>query len=732
MPRVPSAALMIPVSMLVLSFAATAQEPEPVFQVTEFLEPLRRHDGALAAAAARIESLRAAAEPSSETEAEKRGEDFRAAGEAFVKEGREFAKTFDAFLHGDTRRGLDLEVDLVRDGVSRAHEALACYRELVDAPFVAVDDAARASLMTNLDGVIEEELRARIVARLEAEGLRDIVDARSWEEARRLTLARLKRRVKTGVEDEAERVFGMRFNDRRSFQRALRRRVDREVERQVARLIVRLTSSQLVIEVAGSIIVGWVKDQLWNHVWPRIRESFRQKGRHESRLARSVATMRAARAGLMELPRDARMQDVEARIRDCCATVAAARYLRRDLERSEKAEMLAELEVEITWLQKGVSFTRKRFLMHKEALVHRLKVDREILEEILAEFEKLLREVEVPVWAEGKTFYLRPFQKFTEEGIVPTGFQAGASAAAYLLGSSTSLAYVDEVEAEKFREKLRKREHADAELPVFELSRRNPAIRRDYREPHLVRMVVDGQVRYGYRTEGRRKWVGGGGFFALAPGLHEAAITVVTGDGFRFDETVTFVTRAWPAAHEKSVETGRRTVANHRKELEEAATPERLVAVMKNLYFALGALGENLGAYGRARPDELVALVRERVETAVLLHELGDGGERKDEILVSRLSDDVYRCRRIGNVAAYAVARQACAIADAVAVAERKFDVHNMSRLTESLAHLAISSSNDVSAAREYLEAWMQWHLVSRPNTDVERERVSFPRQIAY
>ena len=698
---------------------------QPVLDTTRYIQPLQRNDANLKAIRKDIMQLRMQPDAESASELEERAAAAQKLGEKFLTEGRRFHKNVKSFLRGQTRHGLDLEIDLIRENVSQSHEMLVQYRHLVGASVTPLGDNDEVSLKRQIQILLEQELRKRIAARLNSEGLRDLILNESWLEIRNKAVTHLRDKLQKTLEQETQRVFGMAFHDRRSAQRALKQRINRHIEKEVAKMLIRITSNELVIVIAGHIVVNWLKDALWNRIWPKIRESFRGKGNLEPRVERSLKTLSDARLKLMSLKRDARLKAVEKTIKDARVTIHATRYLLKDLERAKRDALYKQMLVGIYWLEHAVSFNRKRFLMHKEAAVLRLNLDREVLEDTLKELEKILRGVDKPDFAKDKQFFLYPYERLTAEGIEK--FDTGGARSTRACGiSSITLNYIDLLEVERYRDTLRKRGSEDAELPLYDLSRKSSRIVRRYDGDYVMRTTANSQSRYTYVAAGTQRW-GGSHILGLTPGTHKIAYAVFTSDGFRYEGSFSCTTTAVTKEEARKVESYRNNVEEVKKRLANATETKDEINTMRGLYFELGSRFGTWFMWGGALPGDLEPLLTQQMQIADYLYQARYDKARSEEIYTYNMANVVERSKRVGDAKLYPLAQKAANQAEAMAASVDIKHLSGMAGMYRRLANLAIASSNDVEGALEYLEKSLDWRIRTGGKVDEARERERWP-----
>ena len=361
----------------------------PAEELTQYLGPLREHQARLEAVSAELEALAQQPSPTTADEQKAWTEQLRAVGRKGLTEGQAFARTLHSFLNAKTRHGLVEEVELIQGSMDLMVDILQRYQQMARIDPELFTPTLRDLLLAEAKTLLREELAERLEQRLELEGLKELLLSESWDEARQKVLTAARQTAEQEVEAATQRLFGLAFHDAKSARAAVRQRVHQEVQRQVTRLLVKVTSNQILIELAGSVIVDWLEHQLW----PRLKEAFREKGELEPRTTRSIETLRAARRRLFAVPPDAQLSAARAELGRAEAALNAERYLLQDLERAGErgAKLLTTVEQEREDLTRGIHLTSYRFLLHTEERVEALKEHEDALKALLALLDVLIR-----------------------------------------------------------------------------------------------------------------------------------------------------------------------------------------------------------------------------------------------------------------------------------------------------------------------------------------------------
>lgn len=280
-------------------------------------------------------------------------------GRNAIQELSAYQQTLREFIHGETRRGLFEELDLLADTTLAANQVAVKYQHLAGVPLIPLNrDALNQSKKTAAETILQLA-REEFASRFKSEGLQDILTRESWNEALETAAYHTQRKVNEFLDRETEKVFGLGFHDARSAQRALRMQMRREVRRQVAKLLVKITSNEIVIELLAGPVIRWIEGNLI----PRLREALRQKGNIPARVTRSLQTMETARMNLNRLSCNARIAEVRRCLNAAVATIHATRFLKKDIQRANAVQELNRLTDGMAHLKRTMSLARRRFLL---------------------------------------------------------------------------------------------------------------------------------------------------------------------------------------------------------------------------------------------------------------------------------------------------------------------------------------------------------------------------------
>ena len=698
--------------------AAEATPPKP--PVTKFLEPLRQHKAKLEAVGRELDRVSAEANTDADAVEE--------VGKALLVEGKAFHTTFRRFLAGETRRGLDLEIDLVRANVEAVQEMVVRYRRLAGVEIKPLTKSERDPLRRELEQMVLDELRRRVARRFESEGIRDIIESRSLREAQQRAVQNIRRKINERLDQETERVFGIAFHDKRSARRAIRARLNRAIDTQVANLLMKITSKELVIVLGTRVIAGWVKEQFWDKVVPRVREMFRGKGNLESRVERSMATMRRGRLRLMALKPDARLVNVEREMRNALRTKLAAHFLLGDLAKAGRNDLLDKLQAEIASLEKARSFTHKRFLLHKEDLVSRLATDEKVLADALLELARILKAE--PQVATGKVFFFPYYHAPTEEGPkaktpIPGGTQHWTTIYDYLF-------YVDLDRINRMRPQWERYNAPEAYMSLPELIKKGRVHPREYAKDYITKLTCAGRTLYRYHSFGarRRVTIGANYLLGLGVGIHTAQVHIVTEEGLELDLEVRFrIQPKRPITAERLAQRKKR-VDDSRAYLAKLTGEKRLQRTASHLHIIQQWLLKEIRDSGGS-PQDLMPYLVEINEKADYLLQGKPGTSGPQQYLFYKTVLATW-CEQVGTAEALALAASALAQAESHARATKlaRGRAGLVAMAARRCANMAIGVNNDIPAARAYLAKWLEWEKrAGTRKIDEAREKLWWPRK---
>ncbi|WP_417676824.1 hypothetical protein [Roseibium sp.] len=380
---IPRTAVAIFVSAAILGAGSLLAQAEPV---TEYIEPLRLQSARLDKLNALLDDM-ITGEALQNMNACKRDPAIEAAiiGRSLHVQTREFYELLRKFRRSETRRGLTEELELISKNGKLIDEMLDKHRNLKGVELPPIPDEGKERIRRQIRKAVLDYVERKLSGKLESEGLKDLLTSRSWQELHDKAVFHVERRVREEIEEETERMFGLRFHDEKSALSALRRHARRKVEQAITKLLVKITSNEILLEFAGSKILEWLEKD----IWPKIREGLRFKGHLNDRTARSIATMDAAILRLQAHKGSAKLDQVRRSLEAASATIYAARYLQRDIARAGREDLSAQLQAAITRLDHRMLRTKERFLLQREEELGSLEELELVLRDDLGELQKI-------------------------------------------------------------------------------------------------------------------------------------------------------------------------------------------------------------------------------------------------------------------------------------------------------------------------------------------------------
>ncbi|WP_269580767.1 hypothetical protein [Roseibium sp. Sym1] len=371
---------------LVLGMGASGILPVSAAPVTEYIEPLRAQHAGLVRLNTLLDEM-VAGERLQNMDACKRDPAIDAAiiGRGLHVQTREFYELLRAYRTSRTRRGLTEELDLIGQNGKLIDKMLDKHRNLKGVKLPPIPDEGKERIRREIRKAVLDYVERKLSGKLESRGLKDLLTSRSWQELHDKAVFHVERRIREEIEEETERIFGLRFHDEKSAISALRRHARRKVEQAVAKLLVKITSNEILLEFAGAKILEWLE----NDIWPRIREGLRHKGHLEERTVRSKATLEAAALRLQGHAGSARLDDVRGSLQAAAAAVHATRYLQRDLVRAGRADLKADLDGAIAALDHRMLRTEERFLLQWEEDIGSLEDLELVLRDAVNDLQKI-------------------------------------------------------------------------------------------------------------------------------------------------------------------------------------------------------------------------------------------------------------------------------------------------------------------------------------------------------
>lgn len=374
--------LLIPI---VFSLAITVSAQEPVSQYS---------------AALRQQASRSSAVADELVQMVRRGESNKS---LIVRTGRKYLAEFDnarsvveTYKNARTRFGLQSEMDdmiLMIRSIQEGRSALQTLSGNQAAVFVSNADAslARQAFETEIVPMIKD----LVDIKLGSNGLADLLTDPGFRQAASIVSNRITADVRSEVEKKLRDLTGVRIKLNLSLRDHIIHAARSFVGRRIDNMILRFAANHLFVEVFAVRLLEWIG--------PKLKEMLRPKGNLEARTARAIEGMRQRRNSLNAMTSSADMLRVRRIVAMAEDHVKANNYLRGDLERARRFELLQKLKDEEVNLQRTVNLTKGRFLMNSQ-------LAQEPLDEVVrhmtsqrAEIVSMLQKLESSISVAGNT-----------------------------------------------------------------------------------------------------------------------------------------------------------------------------------------------------------------------------------------------------------------------------------------------------------------------------------------
>lgn len=697
-------------------------------QVTKFIQPLEDHEQALQKLLEKIEQLHAVGEPADEATASKQAEEIRKAGLSLLNEAKSFRKTVARFIGGQTRRGLDHEIELIRSCTQSVSEATVRFSRL---PGVQPRDDKQIALDVIKDELVKEgkqwalkQVQARLTARFESEGVRDVINSNSLKEAKAKATDNIRKKLDEKLDETAERLTGLSFHDRRSARRALKLAINQGIEKQITKLVIRLGGGEMHVMIGKEVITRWLQDEFWEKVLPRIREQFRHKGSHEPRTDQSLASLEKARLSLMKLPNDANLDHVERAIRDTTATIEASAYLRGDLKRAGKDDLLKKLNEQIEHVERAQRITRARFLLHKEKIVLRLKGDVEVLDDAIAQLRELLKGQVPPETTLEHVYFYPQYQLPSETGAIamptPRTWTSGA------VTVFTHVNYVDLDDWERTRTSLQKYDDPLGYLPLEDYHVKR-SLAKTLKEDYIVKVTSGGKTAYVYHRMESPRSTGWGGFrqCGTTDGPASAELVLLTRSGMEMQTKVEWTVKLNDRVKDagEAYQRTKQKLEKTRAAMKEPSGHEQALATIEHLRLLQSFAVKEAIAAGRPE-DEVKKLIQEIYDCTPMLLQNTERPEVGQSTYVFYNCTVISWAASVGDEQLYNLACNAMANAEKYTTGEERSKIAGS---YQYLAQMAIATRCDIPAARKHLESFVKYYKPVGSSWSEEQYRKTWP-----
>ena len=273
-------------------------------------------------------------------------------GTEFLKEARAARRLIGQFCSAKGRK-LATEFDEINASITVMGDSFMMYRTMKGAAAPVASAADEDSVRSEWNTFLRDYGRMKFDEHFGVEGLAEILTAGSFKDVVDVAWEKARPKLQEEVGREMERLTGLRFYDRRSLSAAMKTYARRQVEKGVAKLLIKITSNELIIEWAAGILIRWIG--------PKLKEALRQKGNLDERTRISLGTLESARRSLNALPGTSDLSVVSREVRRAQATIAATKYLQRDLTRARRVDLSDRLGYAMGRLETTLDLTAIRF-----------------------------------------------------------------------------------------------------------------------------------------------------------------------------------------------------------------------------------------------------------------------------------------------------------------------------------------------------------------------------------
>lgn len=332
-----------------MTFAASAGRAErPASEITEYVADLREAaalvDGA-AESAAWVGSRGA-----------KRCDQFEPAANKVAAAADAARAAFERYRKAKTRYGTQEELRLITSIGTGLREARGNLRKAAgeaEAPSRADVDAALKEV-----GLFQTFVAIKIEDRLAIEGLADVLMSRSFREMRDKVVREIHAQLRTRAEAEITRLTGLRIR----LGVPLKQQIEDFLRAEFSRLL-----SRLVITAGpAGIFVSMIGDRIFSLIGKALKEALRGKGNLEARTDTTLTGFDRLRRQLNALPPNAPMDKVRAAVREAQRALGATKFLKGDLERAKRNDLVLDLEDAEADLTRTLSLSKRRFLLDSD------------------------------------------------------------------------------------------------------------------------------------------------------------------------------------------------------------------------------------------------------------------------------------------------------------------------------------------------------------------------------
>ena len=356
---------------------------------TPHMTELQKSASELAGALAVIKSWRP--KPADENEAAKWAADLKEAGYDAVRAVDNYSFVFSEFVDPVTRAGLTTDILLAQENGARVADIVTGYGTILGLEIVKAE-AEQESVRQQALRELQTQLAKRIGERFHSQGLAAVLTTDSLRAAETEARTRINDKLKSRAQEISNHWLKIPFYNIPTARAAAMHKVRQLVRQRITELLCSITSKKIVVQFVGEVIYSLLE----NLIGPRVRDWFRTTGNLDHRVEQSTATLRTQRTRLLELPRDAMLDDVRAELRRSEGTLTATTYLLADLARA-KSPLEEWYHIEIKDLARAHRLTHKRFFLDSAGELEEMKSAAELVISLAGLLREIVDGIEVPV-----------------------------------------------------------------------------------------------------------------------------------------------------------------------------------------------------------------------------------------------------------------------------------------------------------------------------------------------
>ncbi|MCK5684145.1 ankyrin repeat domain-containing protein, partial [bacterium] len=321
------------------SFKSEKIQPLPTLKktISKYLVKLRKHDQEFKKHKSIFESLKNKPLNNSEIAVQVKN---------FINSGMLYAETMKLFMFDKyTRSGLLEEHEIIKRIRKNVEIIGKIYK---DKTGKKLPDEASKITRQNRDTVLAMAVRTilkkKVRSFLKKKGLADLLQSKHYSTASNRVQRFLGINIKGYLDTLSRKHLGMGLGGFRSAKAAFRLQCRRIIKEKIADIILSFSGSGLLIKIAQKVILEWLEKNLW----PKLREGFRPKLKLARRVSISINGLMDAREQLINMvgsgdPTGIPVNDIIKGIQNIRGKLAALRYLKKDLSRTDKIELIDDV-----------------------------------------------------------------------------------------------------------------------------------------------------------------------------------------------------------------------------------------------------------------------------------------------------------------------------------------------------------------------------------------------------